>query len=853
MRIACLLLLVATSLLHADTQPVGPVPGGVRVATGQLVRAVGEVLAYPGRPVDLVLAPDGRTLYAKDNRGVLRIDTATWKLLQQLPFAAGGGSMHGLAVRRDGKRLYATTAQNQLHEAEITADGSLKWLRPIALPGPAGKGDAHGTGIALSKDGQRAYVCLSRSNSLAVVDLQAGKVISEIPVGIAPFAVLLSADEKIAYVSNWGGRRPRQGERTAQSSGTAVLVDERGVASSGTVARVDLASGRMLEEVETGLHPAGLALSADGRTLFVANANSDTVSVLETRRLKVVQSLLVRPEAGLPFGSACNALALSPDGKTLLVANGGNNAVAVLALDGPANAPARLRGFIPAGWYPGAVACNDRHIFIANVKGEGSRTPGKTGFGVYGYRGTFQRLVWPDQATLDKYTAQSRADAGIPAVLRALEKGDRSTRAVPVPARLGEPSVFEHVVYVIKENRTYDQVFGDLPQGNGDPKLCIFGRDITPNHHALAEQFVLLDNFYCNGVLSADGHSWATEGNVTDHLEKAFGGFTRSYTFGDDPLTYSSTGFLWDALLLRGGSFRNYGELRDTQTVPANASFKDIWDNHRAGTRKIALKHTMGIEPLIRYTCPDYPGWNMKISDQQRMAVFLREFAEFEKKGTLPELTMIYLPQDHCSGLQPGMPTPRSHMSDNDLALGRLVEAVSNSRFWKKTVIFVVEDDPQNGFDHVDGHRSIALVISPYTKRKQVIRQFYNQTSVLHTMQRILGLPPLNQMDGMAPLMTECFTTKPDFTPYKALPIKYAIDELNKPLEQLKGKQRVWADKSLEQDWSKPDRIDEDAANRILWFAMKGDAPYPAEWVGAHGRGLSALGLRLERGQVRAP
>jgi DNA-binding beta-propeller fold protein YncE len=840
--LACLL----PAACPQDNAVVGPAAGGgTLVPTGQLVRPAGQVIAYSGRPVDLALSANSKYLYVKDNTGLLVLDAASWKLQQRLPFTnKQGGSIHGLALSRDGKRLYATTAQNILFEAEVAGEGQLTWRRKITLAGPEGKGASHATGIALSKDGKRAFVCLSRNNSLGVVDLDVGKLSSSIPVGVAPYAVQLSADETIAYVSNWGGRRPKPGERTAPSSGTPTLVDSRGIASSGTVCRVDLKTGKMLEQVETGLHPAGLALSGDGKTLFVANANSDTVTLLETDKLRVLQSLPVRPDPALPFGSATNALALAQDGKTLFAANGGNNAVAVLGLR---EGRASVQGFIPAGWYPGAVVCDGKYLFIANVKGEGSRskTPGKAGWGVYGYRGTVTRVPLPSSPVLAGYTKQVRADTRTPQILQALEKGSKSTQPVPVPARIGEPSVFEHVVYVVKENRTYDQVFGDLKQGNGDPKLCLFGRDVSPNHHALAERYVLLDNFYCNGVLSADGHSWATEGNVTDHLEKSFGGFTRSYTFGDDPLTYSSSGFIWDGVLLSGRSFRNSGEMRDT-TVVGKKKFAEVWKDYRSGKNAVRFTHTVGIETLARFTAPDYPGWCLDVSDQQRMDAFLTEFREYEKKGRWLDFMIVHLPQDHTAGTSPDAPTPAACVADNDLAVGRLVEAISHSKFWKKTCIFIIEDDPQDGFDHIDGHRSTCLVISPYTKRKQVVSKFYNQTSVLHTMERILGLPALTQFDGRSPLMTDCFTDTPDFSTYKALPAKVPLDQMNRPLRELRGAAREWALKSLAQDLSHPDRVDDDTFNRILWYAVKGEAPYPATLAGAHGRGLKALGLRLE-------
>ncbi|MGL4549847.1 MAG: bifunctional YncE family protein/alkaline phosphatase family protein, partial [Gemmataceae bacterium] len=797
MRLVCLVLLCpAGPAFTQEGSAVGPAPaGGTLVATGQLVRPAGDVASFPGRPVDLVVA--GRFAYVKDNRGLVVLDAATWKVVQQLPFppGKGGGSMHGLAVREG--RVYATTSANSLCEAEADEDGRLAWRRTTDLAGPGGKGASYPTGVAVTPDGRRAWVCLSINNTLAEIDLSAGKPLREIAVGMAPYAVVLDGDT--AYVTNWGGRRPKPADRTALSSGSPVLVDERGVASSGTVGRVDLRKGLMRDEAEVGLHPAGLAL--DRGRLFVACANSDTVCHLKPATLELVQRLVVRPDPGLPFGSATNALAVSPDGKTLFAANGGNNAVAVVGL----GETMAVAGFIPAGWYPGAVACDEKTLYVANIKGEGSRTatPGRGSFGVYDYTGTACRVQIPDADALKRYTARVREDARVPQALAARERGEKGVRPAPVPARVGEPSVFEHVVYVIKENRTYDQLFGDLKQGKGDPKLCLFPRAVTPNHHALAEQFVLLDNFYCNGVLSADGHAWSTEGNVTDHLERSFGGFTRSYTFGDDPLSYSSTGFVWDGVLLAGRSFRNYGELRYSDE-PAKASFTDVWKDYKANAGKVPVTHKMGVAPLARYTSPAYPGWNMKVTDQQRIDAWLAEFRGYEKKGTWVDFSIVYLPQDHCSATQPGMPTPNAHMADNDLALGRLVEAVSNSRFWPKAVIFVIEDDPQGGFDHIDGHRSIGLVVSPYTKRREVVSAFYNQTSVLHTMQRILGVPAMNQMDGLAPLMTGCFTRKPDFTPYRAVPVATPLDELNPPAKGLKGAARRRAEWSEGADLRRP-------------------------------------------------
>ena len=832
-------------------QQVGPLTsGGHLVSTHQPLHPAGQSVEFAGRPVDLVLSPDGWTLFVKDDRGLVVIDAGAWKVRQELKLSEGGGSTHGLALTRDSSRLYVSTAQNALWEALVAADGTVSWGKKIALPGPGGTGNSHAAGIALTSDGATAYVCLSRNNSLGVVDLASAKLAQEIRVGVAPFDVVLIEGPdggKRAYISNWGGRHPRAGDPTAKSAGTDTVIDARGVAASGTVSVVDLEQGQEISQILTGLHPSDLELSADQRTLFVANANSDSVSVIDIPTHKVIDNILVRPDRALPFGSAPNALALSKDGAKLYVANGGNNAVAVVGVENRSRHT--LEGFIPTAWYPGALAGDGKHLYIANVKGLGSRrqASNRKGWNSHDYLGSVSRVEIPSGEILAGHTRQVNADARVPEILRALEKTNPTRRAVPVPKRLGDPSVFEHVVYIIKENRTYDQVFGELRQGNGDPPLCVFGREVTPNQHALAEQFVLLDNYYCNGVLSADGHAWAMEGYVTDYLEKSFGGFTRSYPFsGDDPISYSATGFIWDNVLLHGLSFRNYGEMSKTATVPSNATFKAVFDDYQAKAGKITFEHDIQIETLRRYSCPKSPGWNMRIPDQIRADVFLAEFREHEQQGHWPNLVIIFLPSDHTSGTRPGNPTPRAQVADNDLAVGRIVEAISQSRFWPKTCIFVIEDDPQAGFDHVDGHRSTCLVVSPYTKRGAVVSHFYNQTSVLHTMEQMLGLPPMNQMDALAPLMAQCFTSRPDFLPYMCLPNRIPLDEMNKPLSELKGRELYWANQSLEQSFEEVDQADEDVLNRIIWHSVKGtDAPYPAHWAGAHGKGLKGLRLML--------
>ena len=845
------LLLVLSAMALAgveDIPPVGPTADDAHVLpTAQLIRPAGKTVELAGRPVDIALAPSGEMLYVKDNRGLLAIDVASWTIRQELGFEKEGGSMCGIVVSADGTRVYATTAKNTLAEAPIGPDGTLELKRKIDLPGPEGKGASFPCGLALSPDQKLAYVCLSRNNTLGVVELETGKLLDEIAVGVAPYAVKLSPDGTRAYVSNWGGRRAREDDRTAKSAGTDAVIDERGIAASGTVSLIDLEKRSEVTQVAVGLSPAGLALSLDGRTLYVANANSDVVSFIDVTRGVVVEALSVRPEEGLPFGSMPNGLAVAPDGKTLYVANAGNNAVGVVRLADDGARSAGVAGFIPTGWYPGALVARGERLYVANIKGIGSRSkrPDQKGWNSHWHRGTIDRVDLPDDAELARLTARVLRDARIPQVLRSQERASDAADAVPVPEYAGQPSVFEHVVYVIKENRTYDQIFGDLPMGNRDPELCIYGREVTPNHHALAEEFVLLDNYYCAGVLSADGHSWCTEGNVTPYLERSFGGFSRSYTFGDDPLTYSSSGFIWDHVLAHGLSFRNYGEFDYARTDP-KSDYTAVYKDFIERTGKIKRKQNIRIDNLRRYSCPDYPGWNMEIPDVLRADVFLREFAEFEQNGQFPNLVLVYLPDDHTSGTAAGKPTPNSLVADNDLALGSVIEAISHSRYWPKTCIFVIEDDPQNGFDHVDGHRSLCLVISPYTKRGEVVSDFYNQGSVVHTIERILGVPAHNQMYALSPVMSTCFADKPNLAPYTCRPNQTPLGELNPPESALNAAEQLWAARSAELPLGVPDAADEDLLNRILWHAAKGvDAPYPANLAGAHGTGLAALNLRL--------
>jgi YVTN family beta-propeller protein len=886
---ACGLIATQAACVFGQPTAVGPAgPGQTVVTTGQLVHPAGETVEIPARPVDMVRSPDGKYLYIKEHKGVTVLDAAAWTVHQRLALGDDAASMTGIAISADGKTLYVTDATTGMRVLSVGEDGNVSAAGKIVIPPTGGgEGNSFPCGIALKRDGKSAVVCVSRNNTLGFVDLAEGKLAAEADVGVAPFAVILSPDEKVAYVSVWGGRRPREDEKTATSAGTNALVDARGIAASGGVSIVDLESRKEVGYVETGLSASVMALSRDGATLYVANSNNDTVSVVDTAARKVGRQIVVKPDMALPFGSMPSALALSADQKTLFVACAGNNAVAKVELHGDSATEPTIAGWIPTGWYPGMMLIDGEKLLIANIKGVGSRTSREDGtFNSRHHRGSIQRVSIPSASELEAMTAQVKRDARVPQVLREIEAGQKraEAKAVPVPARPGEPSVIEHVIYLIKENRSYDQIFGDLaagdkPRGNGRPDLCIYGREVTPNHHALAEQFVLLDNYYCNGVLSADGHSWATEGNSTPYLERSFGGFKRSYTYGDDPLTYSSSGFIWDHVLAAGFSFRNFGELAEGSVVAPEGKGKkwlDVYQDWKSGTHAYTFPESIGIEKLRGYSDLDAPGWDLDITDQIRADCFIAALKKFEAEGSMPAFIILHLPNDHTNGVSEGHPTPRAYVADNDLALGRIVEAVSHSKFWPTTCMFINEDDPQDGWDHVDGHRSLCLVVGPHVKRGQVVSEFYNQAGVVHTIERIFGLTAANQLYASAPVMIGCFADMVDLEPYTLRTPSVDIAEMNPPKGKSKkkpaddwnappsqkgtnggtptgmvspsGELDLYA-LTAKQDFSKPDMVNDGELNLVLWHAAKGmDAPFPKEFAGAHGKGLAKLGLKLAPG-----
>ncbi|HXT40085.1 MAG TPA: alkaline phosphatase family protein [Candidatus Angelobacter sp.] len=847
--------------------------GGSRVVTpvNQILTPAGIQIELPGlRPQGLALSPDGKTLAVSGKtHELIIIDPGSGKITQHVPLPSdkatdvnpesvsshilepdkeGQLSYTGLIFSPDGSRIFLSNVNGSLKVFGVNSDHRVSPLYSIPLPAATAldRKEDIPAGLAISRDGRQLYVALNLSNRLAELDLKTGKVIRFWDVGVAPYDVVLVGEK--AYVSNWGGRRPDAQSITGPAGrGTRVRVDSiRYIANEGSVSVVDLRGNASTREIPVGLHSSALAPAPGGKYLAVANAGGDTVSVIDTRKDKVVETVWVKSNPADLFGASPNALAFDKPGKTLFVCNGTQNAVAVVAFR---PGKSRLLGLIPTGWFPGAIAVDVKRnkLCVANIKGIGpGRKDARTGRiagNSHQYFGTVSLVPVPTKGDLAVHTQSVLRNYREPMLRLAGLPARVGQAARPVPERAGEPSVFKHVVYIIKENRTYDQVLGDITEGNGDADLCVFGERITPNQHKLVREFALLDNTYCSGILSADGHQWSDTAFATDYMEKSFAGFPRSYPDGMedsdvDALAYAPSGFIWDNALAHGKTLRDYGEFAVTEKSwrdPARKGKPGFLDHYRDfvnQTGLINIRSRPAIESLRPYLATNSVGWDLGIPDVFRAAQFIKELKQFAQSGELPNLVIICLPNDHTSGTKAGTPTPAAHVADNDVAFGQIVEAISHSRFWRETCIFAVEDDPQAGWDHVSGYRTTAYVISPYTKRRQVVSVQYNQTSILRTIELILGLPPMNMMDATATPMVDCFSEQPDVAPFVAVPNNVPLDEMNPDPKHV-------SDSSLRRDsivsarlpLEQADQCPEDLLNRIIWRAMKGPRPGYPEWA----------------------
>ncbi len=858
----------------STTNGVGHAAGSLITPVNQVVTPAGIQVELPGiRPNALALSPDQKILVTAGlTRELIVVNPATGNILQRVRFPTDAAvvaspilkgilkpdekpqlSFTGLAFAPDGSRIYLANVNGDIKVFAVDPDEKVSPLASFALP-PANapeRKDEIPAGLAVSADGRKLYVAGNLSNRLLELDAATGKVLQTWNVGVAPFAVILGM--KKIYVSNWGGRRPAANSVTGPAGrGTLVRVDNRSIACEGSVSVIDLshstAHATPPREIIIGSHACALALSPDKQFLVAASAGSDTLSVINTRTDEITETVTTRQNPGDPFGAQPDALVFDRAGKTLFVCAGTQNAVAVFDFK---PGESKLLGLIPAGWFPGAIALDarDKKICVANLKSIATQTQ-KVGQGAIGRGfnthqsgGSLSLIPLPSKKELAVFTQKSLANLRYPLLAKAHLPPRAGCAPMPVPERVGEPSVFHHVLYIIKENRSYDQVLGDMREGNGDAELCNFGERVTPNQHKLVRDFALLDNTYCCGILSADGHQWADSAMATDYVEREFAGWPRSYPAGGfgvdgaDALAYSPAGFIWNAALARGKTVCDFGEFTTDHkrwkdsARKGDPGFLDAYHDFISGADAIAYSCQPDIAALRPYIMTNTIGWDLDVPDVWRAAQFVKSLRQFEAKDNLPNLVILWLPNDHTSGTKSGSPTPAAQVADNDLAMGRVVEAVSHSKFWKDTCIFAIEDDPQNGWDHVSGYRTTAYVVSAYTKRHAVVSAQYNQTSLLRTMELMLGLPPMNQFDATATPMYDCFTNTPDFTAFSAVANHIPLDEMNSRLKSIFGsQQRKDALVSARLPLAKPDQCNEDMLNRILWRATMGTKPYP-EWA----------------------
>lgn len=806
-----------------STVPLGRQSTGVYLLpTNQLLKPWGELQAIRGRPVDLAFDSGKRLLAVLNSRAVQVLDGSTGVLFSEMPVKST--SYTGVAFRPDDHEIWASettrTGPDSIVIGQLDERGKIAGTERISLPGHPVP-----CGIAFSKDGKTAFIAFSRNNTLAVIDVASRQLLREIETGMAPFGVVFCGRQNRVIVSNRGGGRPGGASAVAPSSGSMLLADPRtGAAASGTISVVDLGANRT-QHLSVGLAPSGMALSPDESVLVVANGHSDSVSVIETATWKRTDVAIPSwPEGTL--GSQPVYPAFAPDGRTLYAASAGTNAIAVVRKEG---SRWKVEGALPAAWFPSAIAVDrEGSLRVIAIKGVGNTQGPDGAFNSRQYEGALSIIPPPLPAQLAAGTREVKA---------ANEPRFEPSGGIANLSSLG----IQHVLFIIKENRTYDQVFGDLAKGNGDPRLVMYGRDITPNQHALAERYVLLDNFYTGGAISFDGHHWLMQAFVSDYVERAFAASPRGYAWNmADALTVSPAGFFWQSAT-RPLDVRVYGEFclegrwDPVKQMPVDMnesrdrSWSDYWQLYRSGQWQSAVGCKCGVPAIASLVSPRYPHSSTSIPDQIRAEEWLREFAEREKTGVLPNISVLTLNSDHTNGTRPGSPTPRAMVADNDLALGRIVEALSRSRFWPRTLILVTEDDAQDGIDHVDGHRTIALAIGPHVRRAAVDSNHYNHTSMVRTIQEIFRIPPKTRYLATARAMRSVFTSESDLKPYQSFTPKVALDEMNPPLRALKGRQLWAARQSLAMNWSEPDDVPQQTLNRILWWDAKGwNAEYPA-------------------------
>lgn len=780
----------------ATTWPGLTPAGTVLLPNGWSLKPAGRQSGLGDLPVKIAVHPSEPILAVLHagygEHEVITTSATTGKIIGR---AALPETFGGLAWSGDGKHLYVGGALDDRVYRFDHADGLLSNKSTFAYPGTTNSRKAVAD-LALSADGKTLWAANMRGHSVVRLDTATGKFSDEVVLAADSYPYGLAWDEarNRLYVSLW---------------------------NRAAVAVVDVRALKVVATIATQEHPNEMLLARGGKVLYVANANRNSVSVIDTSADKAVETIGTAIDPAAPAGCTPSSLALSPDETVLFVANANTNNLAVVNVKTPgASTPL---GFIPTGWYPTSVRVSrdGKTLYAANGKGQTSKAnregprpgvpggEGRTREYIAGlFQGTLSIIPMPTPGQMTRYSQTvyecSPVRRGDPTAVR----GAQPAPGHPIPSRVGDPSPIKYVIYIIKENRTYDQIFGDMPEGNGDPHLCLFPEKITPNHHALAREFVLLDNFYVDGEVSADGHEWTMGAYATDFVERTWplayrGDHRVPYpSEGSFAIAQPAAGYLWDRAAEAGVSFRSYGEFIRNGKTPNDPG-------------------TTSVKTLQGHFDPFYRSFDLEYPDQKRADRFFHELAEFEAKGEMPRLCIVRLPNDHTSGTRPGAATVLAAVADNDLALGRVVERLGKSPFWKEMAIFVVEDDAQNGSDHVDAHRTVALAISPYIKRRSVDSTMYSTSSMLRTMELILGLKPMSQFDAAARPMYASFTPQADLTGYVHRPANIDLNAKNparSPMAELSSRLNLEIE----------DRADDLLFNEIIWKAVRGmDSPMP--------------------------
>jgi len=766
----------------------------VKLPNGWNLTPVGKSLQLGDLPLNMAVSKSKKYLAVTNNgQSTQTIQLFDVKNEKELYHVIIPKSWYGLKFSNDEKFIYASGGNdNMIRIYAIEAD-SLRLNDSIVI-GKKWPVKISPSGIEVDDERQLLFIVTKENNFLYTYDLKTKTVKDTLPLSAEAYSCLLSHNKKILFISSWGGDK---------------------------IQLYDIERKFIVKEITVGDNPNEMCLSSNGRYLYVANANDNSVSVIDVGQQKVIEVLNAALYPNSPSGSTSNGVALSEDDKTLYIANADNNCLSVFDMSFPGRS--HSKGFIPVGWYPTNVKVIGKKIYVSNGKGFSSiaNPYGPNPYGIKQnvnyqggdnqkpqevqyiaglFKGTLSIIDVPTEKQLSVY---SQAVYHNTPYTKEKELNAEGQSGNPIPMTVGEQSPIKYVFYIIKENRTFDQVLGDVKGGNGDTSLVLFGEKITPNLHKIVNDYVLLDNFYCDAEVSADGHNWSMGAYATDYLEKtwptSYGGRGGGYDAeGNRAVANNKDGFIWDFCNRNKISYRSYGEFADVSDKP-------------------------NIAVLKNHTCNYFTGWNLNVRDTTRFIQWKKDFDSLLANKSVPRFNTVRFGNDHTEGVRKGKPTPFAHVADNDLAVGLFIEYLSKSPIWKESAVFILEDDAQNGPDHVDAHRSTAYIISPYVKKHTVDHTMYSTTSVLRTIELILGIPPMTQYDAAATPMWRSFTSKADLTPFTHLNNNINLNDKNGDANSEAAK------KSEAFDFSKEDKVPDWVFNNDLWQAIKGtDAPAPS-------------------------